>query len=145
MRVVLDSNVVLQGLRNKNGASGFILEKIRTFHLELMISIPVFNEYQDVLSRRKSLDFLGLNRKDVDPILDFLASVATPCEINFLMRPNLRDEADNMFVDLAFTSRADYLITSNLKDFQRNTDLIFDSFQIVLPANFVKIWRKMYE
>jgi putative PIN family toxin of toxin-antitoxin system len=145
MRVVLDTNVILQGLRNKNGASGFILEQIRVFKLELVISIPVFNEYQDVLSRKKSLELLGVTKKDIDSVLDFLALVATRININFLMRPNLRDESDNMFVDLAFASRANYLVTSNLKDFKRNKELNFDSFGIRLPSDFVKIWRKLYE
>jgi predicted nucleic acid-binding protein len=42
-KVVLDSNVILQGLKNKKGASGFILEKIRTLNLEMMISISVYD------------------------------------------------------------------------------------------------------
>ncbi len=91
------------------------------------------------------MDFLGLTKKDIDFVLDFIASISTPTEIDFLMRPNLRDESDNMFVDLAFNGRADFLITSNLKDFKLDSDLTFDSFQIVLPSDFVKLWREMYD
>ena len=145
MRVVLDTNVLLQGLRNKNGASGFILEKIRSYNIELMISIPVFNEYQDVLLRRSSLKFLGASSLDIEKILDFIALVSYPTEINFLMRPNLKDESDNMFVDLAFASRANFLITSNVKDYNNSPELLFDSFKVVLPTNFAILWRKFHE
>ena len=145
MRVVLDTNVLLQGLKNKNGASGFILENIRSYHLELMISIPVFSEYQDVLLRKSSLKFLGASKLDIEKILDFIAFIASPAEINFLMRPNLKDESDNMFVDLAFASRANFLITSNVKDYNSSPELLFDSFKIILPTNFAILWRKLHE
>jgi eukaryotic-like serine/threonine-protein kinase len=37
---------------------------------------------------------------------------------------------------------ADYLITSNIRDYTKNTNLKFDSFKIITPAEFVKSWRK---
>ncbi|WCL50776.1 putative toxin-antitoxin system toxin component, PIN family [Leptospira sp. GIMC2001] len=145
MRIVLDTNVFFQAIRNKNGASGYILQKIIEKKLEMMISIPVFMEYQDVLTREKSLKQLDIDKKSVTTILDFVSLLATPVEINYLMRPNLKDESDNMFVDLAFASRSKFLITSNIKDFRHNADLRFDSFKIFKPTDFVKFWRGSYE
>ena len=61
------------------------------------------------------------------------------------MRPNLQDENDNLFVELAFASNSKFLITSNLKDFSSNKNLRFDSFIVISPSDYVKFWRKEYE
>ena len=53
----------------------------------------------------------------------------------------LKDENDNMFVELAVTSNSKYLVTSNTRDFQ-HSDLIFKGFQLITPAEFVKEWRR---
>ena len=55
LRVTLDTNVIYQALRTNSGASHKILNMVRNSQLELSISIPVFNEYADVLSRKKTL------------------------------------------------------------------------------------------
>ena len=142
MRVTLDTNVVYQALRSNSGASHQILKMVREELLELAISIPVFNEYSDVLNRKKSLEDLNLTKKDILYFLDFVCLVGFPFDISFLLRPNLSDENDNIFVELAFASRSRFLITSNIKDFKTNTNLLFDSFEIVTPAQFLTIWRK---
>jgi len=122
-----------------------ILKMIRDAKIEMAISIPVFHEYADVLNRKKSLEDLKLTKKDIQHFLDFVCFVAFPFDISFLLRPNLRDENDNMFIELAFASNSKFLITSNIADFTKQTNLIFDSFKIVTPAQFLDIWRKTYE
>ncbi|EOQ94809.1 putative toxin-antitoxin system, toxin component, PIN family [Leptospira wolbachii serovar Codice str. CDC] len=77
--------------------------------------------------------------------MDFLVFVATPFSINYLLRPNLADENDNLFVELAFASNSRFLITSNIKDFNQNKDLKFDSFKVITPTDFTKLWRLNYE
>ncbi len=61
-------------------------------------------------------------------------------EIYFLFHPNLKDEKDNMIVELAITSQSDYLITSNIRDF-KNAELKFDELKVITPGEFVKMWR----
>ncbi|OGG52222.1 MAG: toxin-antitoxin system, toxin component [Candidatus Handelsmanbacteria bacterium RIFCSPLOWO2_12_FULL_64_10] len=75
----------------------------------------------------------------------FIAYVAKPYSISFLMRPNLTDESDNMFVDLAFASNSRFLITSNVTDFTRQAELKFNSFGVITPGQFVKLWRRNHE
>ena len=117
MRIVLDTNVLYQALRNSSGASHYILQLIRQRQLEMAISIPVYLEYRDVLSRQESLNDLGLSLDEVESVLRLVAYIARPFSIYFLMRPNLIDESDNMFVDLAFASNSRFIITSNVSDF----------------------------
>ncbi|WP_265397460.1 putative toxin-antitoxin system toxin component, PIN family [Leptospira bandrabouensis] len=145
MRVTIDTNVIYQALRDNRGASHFLLNLVENRRIELALSTPVFTEYSDVLLRDKSLSDLALSKKDVNLVLDFLAFVATPFSINYLLRPNLSDENDNIFVELAFASNSRYLITSNIKDFNLKNELKFDSFKVVTPTDFAKFLRLNYE
>lgn len=143
MLVTLDTNILYQALKSKIGASYFILQKVRNREIQIALSVPVFQEYQDVLTRNKSLKDFGLQLNDVEKFLRFIAYTSKIYEIYFLLRPNLKDENDNMLVELAVTSQSDYLITSNIKDF-KNAELRFDQLKIVTPSEFVKEWRNKY-
>lgn len=136
----MDTNVLYQAIDNPNGASGFIFNLVRNTSINLLISIPVFSEYEAVLKREREI--LNITNHDCDVILDFIAYIGIKTPIYYLWRPNLLDENDNIFIELSITGRADYLITSNLKDYHKNNDLKIEGIQIEVPANFVKKWRK---
>jgi putative PIN family toxin of toxin-antitoxin system len=145
MLVILDTNVVFQALYSQEGASHFILGLVRKQKIKLALSMKVFTEYEAVLKRKKNLKLMGLVEEDVEKVLSFLAFVGRPFDTYFLFRPNLKDEDDNIFVELALASNAKFLITSNTKDFRRNTQLKFMDFEVVTPAEFAKMWRKENE
>ena len=142
MRIVLDTNVLYQALRNQTGASYYILQLIRAYQLELALSIPVYLEYRAVLLRQQTLQDLGLSHNEIESILQFIAYIGKPFDIHFLMRPNLRDESDNMFVELAFASNSRFIITNNISHFTKNVELIFNRFKVLTPAQFVRFWRQ---
>jgi predicted nucleic acid-binding protein len=58
--------------------------------------------------------------------------------IYYLLRPNLPDESDNIFVECAFASNSEYLVTSNVRDFKRG-ELKGFGFQIVTPKELYDI------
>lgn len=140
MLITLDTNIIYQALKSSSGASFYILQQVREKRIQIALSVPLFEEYEDVLKREKSLDDLELDVEDIDKFLRFIAWVGKPYKSYFLFRPNLKDEKDNMVVELAIASQCDYLVTSNVKDFD-NAELTFDQLRIVTPAEFVKIWR----
>ncbi len=140
MLVTLDTNIVYQALKSANGASFFILQQVRERKIQIALSVPLFEEYEDVLKREKSLKDFDLDVEDIDKFLRFIAYVGKPYKTYFLFRPNLKDEKDNMVVELVIMSQSDYLVTSNTKDF-KNAELKFDQLKIVTPSEFVKIWR----
>ena len=140
MLVTLDTNILYQALKSKTGASYFILQQVRNSRIRIALSVPVFQEYQDVLSRDKSLKDFGLRLSDIEQFLRFIAYAGKTYAIYFLLRPNLKDESDNMIVELAITSQSDYLITSNVKDF-KDAELKFNQLKIISPGEFVKKWR----
>lgn len=142
MKVTADTNILYQALRSRTGASHAILQLVRSGDLQLAISVPVFEEYKGVLLRPSVLKETGLGRTDIEAVLDFVALAGVPTPINFLWRPNLKDESDNMFVELAVASGSEYLITRNRRHYTVGTALLFDSFAIVTPAEFLAQWRK---
>ena len=144
MLITVDTNVIYQSLRSNSGASFQIMQLVRKGFCRLALSQPVFTEYQDVLTRDSSLVSFALCREDIEKILRYIAYISQETDPRFLFRPNLKDENDNMFVELAIASQSEYLITSNTKDFISG-ELLFDSFQLITPGFFLKNWRKMYE
>jgi putative PIN family toxin of toxin-antitoxin system len=140
MLITLDTNIIYQALKSSSGASFYILQQVRERRIQIALSVPLFEEYEDVLKREKSLDDLELDVEDIDKFLRFIAWVGKPYKSYFLFRPNLKDEKDNMVVELAIASQSDYLVTSNVKDFD-NAELRFDQLKVVTPAEFVKLWR----
>ena len=61
------------------------------------------------------------------------------------MAPNLQDEDDNIFVELALNGNADWVITQNISDFKNNAELKFYDLKIDTSSNFLKYWRKKNE
>lgn len=145
MIITLDTNVLVNALSSNRMASFFILKLIYDEKVKLALSPPVFYEYEDVLNREKILNKLNLNKTDITKVLGLLAEISEKHAIYYLFRPNLRDEKDNIFVELAIKSQSDYLITNNIRDFQLNNNLKFDSFKIITPSEFVRSWRSKYE
>ncbi|MES0491462.1 MAG: putative toxin-antitoxin system toxin component, PIN family [Leptospirales bacterium] len=143
--IVMGTNILYQALRSNSGASFFILKLIRSRKIRLALSIPVFTEYQDVLSRKTSLKGFAFKIEDVNKILIFISYISVPYNISFISRPNLRDEEDNKFVELALVANARYLISSNIKDFHHDKNLSFPDLQIITPGDFVKKWREENE
>jgi putative PIN family toxin of toxin-antitoxin system len=141
MLVTIDTNVIYQALRSSAGASYKILQLVRAGRIKIALSHQVLLEYEAVLTRETSLKAFDLSNSDVHGVLRFLAYVSEKFEPSFLFRPNLRDEDDNMFVELAVVSQSAYLVTQNIRDF-RNSELKFEIFRTVTPAMFLMEWRR---
>ena len=144
MRVVIDTSVLYQAMDSSLGASHAIFKLLRAGTIQLALSVPVFEEYSDVLLRSNSLKQFELNKEDIFKILDFIALIGIKTDIRFLLRPNLRDENDNIFIELAFASDSRFLITKNVRDFTFKPELRLEEIQIVTPAEFMEMWRKYY-
>ncbi len=144
MIVTLDTNVLLAALISANGASNFILHLILEEKIRLALSTSVVLEYDDVLKRPDTSRLHKLARADVDDIIDTLLLLARKHAIYYRLRPNLVDEGDNLIFECAFTSNSNFLITSNIKDFN-NAEWRGVRFSIVTPSDFCKLWRSRHE
>jgi predicted nucleic acid-binding protein len=102
--IVLDTCVLVSGLRSRRGASFQILSRIGTGAFELAVSVPLVVEYEDVLVRQA--DVIGLQAKDVEDLLDYVCSVAKRQSIFFLWRPLSPDPKDDMVAEVAVAAGA---------------------------------------
>ncbi len=117
MRIVLDTSVVVAGLRSRSGASRLWLESVLLGQYVLLLSVPLVLEYEDVMLRPESLAAFGLKVREIGEVLDALCAVAEPVELNYLWRPLLRDPGDEMVLETAVLGQADALLTFNVRDF----------------------------
>lgn len=134
--VVLDTNVLVSGLRSNQGASFRILELLGPEGpFQPVISVPLLLEYEMVLRRLKKQ-----TREDVDRVLDFLCLVADHREIFYLWRPFLKDPKDEMVLEVAVSGNATAIVTHNVKDFEG----VKEQFGIdpVSPGDFLLRLRK---
>jgi putative PIN family toxin of toxin-antitoxin system len=138
--VTIDTNVIFAALYSNRGASHRILRLILDEEIKLAISPQVYFEYRDVLSRKETLEKLNVSTKDIENILDLIALLARQHSIYYLLRPNLIDEDDNMIVECAFASNSEFVITSNVRDFE-NAELKGFGFKVITPAEFYKLWE----
>lgn len=140
----MDTNVLFSALYSSSGASHQIFKMIVEEQITLAITPSVYFEYSAVLMRSENLEKIGLQRAEIEDLLDFMALLAQKHSVYFLLRPNLKDEEDDMIAECAFASNSDYLITSNVKDFLGG-ELKPYPFKVVTPSEFMKIWRKEHE
>jgi predicted nucleic acid-binding protein len=108
------------------------------------LSTNVLLEYDDVTKRAEILKKSKFSQAQIEDVLDLLALLAHKHEIYFRLRPNLTDEKDNLFVECAFASNSSYIITSNIRDFERG-ELKGFGFQLVTPKQFYQQWRIDHE
>ena len=117
MKVVLDTDVVIAGLRSPTGASAELLRMARHGRINLLISVPLFIEYEAKCTEEEHLSAAGLTPDEALAFLDALAVFAKPVAIRYLWRPQLSDPADEMVLETAVNGGADALVTFNRRDF----------------------------
>lgn len=140
MRVVLDTNVVLAGLLSKRGASHWILRGLLDGRLQAVASVPVFLEYEAVVTRRDDLRKIGWTTTDADAFLRALAAVVKPPAISFLWRPAFASPGDEMFVECAVAGDADAIVTFNVRHYHQAARRF--RFRVLTPRETVPLLRK---
>jgi putative PIN family toxin of toxin-antitoxin system len=115
-RVVIDTNVIISGLRSRKGASFRILEMIGSAQqFEITLSVPLALEYEEIAKRQS--EELGLTLADVDALMEYWCGIAHLQDIHFLWRPVLRDIEDDHVLELAVEAGCALIVTHNVRDF----------------------------
>ena len=134
MLCVLDTNVLVAAVRSPAGASAEILRRVLTGSVQALCSVPLFLEYQAVLSRPEYVRAAGVVLADVETFLDVLAGAVRRVEIAYLWRPQLRDAADDMVLEVAANGQASALVTLNHRDFLPQS--LGFGIAVISPAQF---------
>ena len=100
---------------------------------QICLSVGVYSEWQAVLTRSEHLP-PGADADLAIRFVQYLASVAHLQEVHFLWRPFLRDPDDDMILECAVASGAEYIVTHNIKDFRRAPEL---GVEAITPGQFL--------
>jgi putative PIN family toxin of toxin-antitoxin system len=132
-QIVLDTNVLLAGLRSSRGASYKMLTILNDSRWQLNVSTALVFEYEEILKREK--DQLDLTSEDIDNVIEGICAIANRCNIFYLWRPVARDPDDDFLIDLAVECQADFIITYNQKDLQAAEKF---GIKVLTPKEFLQ-------
>ena len=139
MVVVVDTNVLVAATLSPFGASFQILSLLPERHFELLLSVPLMLEYEEVLKREDIRAQSHLTLEEVDVLLDMLAAVGTPCTPFFQWQPQLPDPDDEMVLELAVNGRANAIVTWNTQDFLPAAQTF--GIEVLRPGAFLRRLR----
>lgn len=132
-RIVLDTNVLVAGLRSSLGASNRLLELVGTGRFTHVVSVALLFEYEAALMRPES--GIRLSRRAINDVLDYLCAAGHRQEIYFLWRPTLPDPSDDLVLEVAAHGRCDRIVTFNTRDFVGSERF---GVQVETPARFLR-------
>jgi putative PIN family toxin of toxin-antitoxin system len=113
-QIVLDTNVLVAGLRSKRGASHALIRILGTANWRNNVSVALALEYEDVLAREGLIP--GLSTADLDDFLDYVFSVSNLIPTVPRVRPSLHDPDDERILEVAVACRGT-IVTHNCRDF----------------------------
>jgi putative PIN family toxin of toxin-antitoxin system len=114
-RVVLDTNVLVAGLKSRRGAAFQLLALAGTGSFEHCLSVGLLFEYESTLTRPGLIH--NLSRRRLDAILDYLCTSAHRQKIHYLWRPALPEPGDDLVLEVAVAGECDTIVTYNIRDF----------------------------
>ena len=116
MKLVLDTNVLVAGLRSRRGAAYQLLRTVRQREVSIALSVGLVLEYEDVLGRPGMIPHLP--QSVVMRFLDALIALADHQMVYFTWRPYLPDPKDDLILEVAVAASATHIVTYNGRDFQ---------------------------
>jgi len=117
--VVLDTNILVAALWSRNGASFQLLKRAISGELEFAVSVALALEYEAVLQRQSFRDGSWATNSELEAVLDALCAEAHKINpIRTRVRPVLKDVDDEMVLECAIQSGAEYIVTMNGRDFR---------------------------
>jgi predicted nucleic acid-binding protein len=131
------NSILVAAARSRNGASFQLVSMLPTPRFDFALTIALYTEWQAVLTRPEHMP-PGATIAAVLGYLRYLASLAHLQDVHFLWRPFLRDPDDDMVLECAVASGSQYIVTHNVKDFRRVSEL---KVQAIVPADFLTLLR----
>jgi putative PIN family toxin of toxin-antitoxin system len=136
IQAVLDTNVLVAGLRSKRGASNALLRHVGGPHLQTHISVALALEYEEVLKRENLI--VDLKPSQIDRFLDYIFSVSNLTPFVAPCRPALCDPDEERNLEVAVQCGA-IIVTHNQKHF---VEAGVFGVRVCMPAEILGILRE---
>ena len=130
IRVVVDTNVVFEGLTKQGGSAGLIVHAWSEGLICPCFSNALVFEYIEVLSRKLSEP----RWEEVRPILRALLEQVEFVNIHYSWRPTSPDPGDDHLVDCAMNANVP-IVTYNVRDFRSAEKSL--GLKVMNPTEFV--------
>jgi len=129
-RIVVDTNVVFEGLTKQGGACGLVIEAWLGGLFQPCVSNALAYEYLDVLVRKLS----PLRWESTRLLYQELLNEAEFVTVYYRWRPISKDPGDDHVIDCAMNAGA-AVVTGNLKDFTLAESQL--GLKVLSPLDFV--------
>jgi len=121
MRVVIDTNVWVSALLNPGGFLAQVISAWLDERFEVVISLPILEELEDVLSRPRLRTRYGIEEKQAQRFLSIIVEGAIPVSVTGRLAL-CRDPRDDMLLETAEVGGAAYIISRD-EDITRDLEL----------------------
>jgi predicted nucleic acid-binding protein len=112
--LILDTSVLIAGLRSSLGASFVLLDLVGTGRFTIGLSAALVLEYEATCMRL--LPALNVTADDVKELLDYFCHVGKLAAIRFRVRPSVADPGDELVLEAAIASASEWIVTHNIRD-----------------------------
>lgn len=132
MLVVLDTNVIVSGLIKETGNPSKIIDLVVGNQFKLAYDNRILGEYEDVLFRQE----FHISHSKANAIITYIELSGQFVEDAAPYSPDgFHDQKDLPFVEVFMTSKAQALVTGNLRHFK---PLIDNGFPVMTPSQFIE-------
>ena len=139
-RATFDTNVFVRTVIRKDNLANHLLTLWQDRRFVLVLSQPIIDEVEKVLSRRALRLKYRYTLTEVKDLIDLLHQ-ANVVEVNTTFGLCHRDPTDNMFLDCAILGRVQFLVSTD-NDLIDNSELKQTLFEfgvaIIDPPNFLQ-------
>lgn len=129
-KVVIDTNVLFEGLTKQGSAAGFVIEAWATGLLQVYVSTALAYEYEDVLVRKLSANRWQVLSHNLAALLNLTYFV----NIYYSWRPSSPDPGDDFVIDCAMNAGA-IVVTSNVRDFRKAQSAL--GLRVLTPVELI--------
>ena len=135
-KILIDTDVMTAAFCSDQGKSRELLLMVLDGLLEAHCSVPLFMEYEAVLTRTNILKRARLTREEVCMVLDDLATVIKPVGLHFNWRPVANDPDDDLVIEAAVNGNIQTIVSFNIRDMKTGADQF--GIEVMRPAQLLK-------
>jgi putative PIN family toxin of toxin-antitoxin system len=136
VRIVIDTNVLISGIRSRSGASAALLRLAAHGKVTHLLNVALAFEYEEKCTEARLALASGMSIDEIMEIVDNIIGTAKKVQNHYFWRPMLRDPDDEMVLEAAINGGADAIVTFNSKDFGNVPASM--NIEILSPAQVLK-------